>query len=118
MHDFQRPLGIAVKKARTGQNLTQQEPADRLCIDVRTIVHIENYKANPKLEILYPLIRALRIDPSTIFYSELSNESESLAQFSRIISQCSEEELQILIPICETILAVFRTRHMNQNIVE
>lgn len=44
-------------------------------IDARTVLNIENYKGNPKMEVLFPLIRALKIDPNLIFYPErqLSN---------------------------------------------
>ena len=44
-------------------------------IDVRTVMNIENHKANPKMEVLYPLIRALRIDARTIFNPELQRET-------------------------------------------
>ncbi|MBS5432901.1 MAG: helix-turn-helix transcriptional regulator [Firmicutes bacterium] len=38
--------------------LSQAQLADKPHIDARTILNIENGKGNPKLEILYPLIRA------------------------------------------------------------
>lgn len=38
--------------------------AGHLDIDVRTVINIENYKGNPKLEILFLLIRALKIAPT------------------------------------------------------
>lgn len=33
----------------------------------RTIMNIKNYKANTTMEVLYPLISTLRIDPREIF---------------------------------------------------
>ena len=36
-------------------------------IEVRTVMHIENYEDNPKMVALYALIRALEIDPREIF---------------------------------------------------
>ena len=62
MPDYSRSLGDAVKRARGDLGLTQQEVADAADIDVRTVLNIENYKGNPKLEVLYPLIRVLKLD--------------------------------------------------------
>ena len=66
MYDFSYPLGNAVKSTRYQRGLTQLQVADMADIDVRTVMNIENYKANPKMEVLYPLIRALRIDARSI----------------------------------------------------
>lgn len=58
--------------------LTQGEVADVIHIDNRTVLNIENYRGNPKLKILYPLIRLLQIDPSEIFYLEMQRVSTRL----------------------------------------
>ena len=57
MQEFSQPLGDAVKKARGELGLTQNQVADQIDVDVRTVMNIENYKGNPKMEILFPLIR-------------------------------------------------------------
>ena len=49
MQPYSRPLGDAVKRARGELNLTQRQVADRIEVDVRTILNIENYKGNPKM---------------------------------------------------------------------
>ena len=68
MQEFSQPLGDAVKKARGELGLTQNQVADQIDVDVRTVMNIENYKGNPKMEILFPLIRALKIDSREIFH--------------------------------------------------
>ena len=67
MPEYSRPLGDAVKRARGRLDLTQNEVANAADIDVRTILNIENYKGNPKMEVLFPLVRALKIDAREIF---------------------------------------------------
>lgn len=67
MYDFSYPLGNAVKSTRYQRGLTQLQVAEMADIDVRTVMNIENYKANPKMEVLFPLIRTLRVDARTIF---------------------------------------------------
>ena len=68
MQVYSKPLGDAVKRARGEQNLTQSQVAEAANIDVRTVLNIENYKGNPKMEVLYPLVRVLKMDSREIFY--------------------------------------------------
>lgn len=75
MPEYSRPLGDTIKKARKEKGLTQKQVAEAIGSDDRTISNMEIYKGNPKLEILYPLVRLLKIDPNDIFYPELRKES-------------------------------------------
>ena len=63
---------------------------------------------NPKLEVLFPLIRALKIDPREIFNPEFQRDSPSLRQLRLIIEDCSEEEAAVLIPVFNSMLAALR----------
>ena len=99
MQEYSRPLGDAVKRARGKLGLTQNEVADATDIDVRTVLNIENYKGNPKMEVLYPLVRALKINAREIFNPEISRESPSICQLRLLIEECSEEEAAAIIPV-------------------
>ena len=110
MYDFSYPLGNAVKSTRYQRGLTQLQVADMADIDVRTVMNIENYKANPKMEVLYPLIRALRIDARSIFNPELQRETPALQQLRLMIEECSEQEAEALIPVVESVIAALRTK--------
>ena len=110
MLDFTRPLGDTVRKARTEQGLTQASIAERIDIDSRTIINIERYKGNPTLEILYPLVRALNIDPWDIFYPEMKHDESALRQINLFLRNCSEEELKVLLPICQTVIETLRSK--------
>ena len=105
MPEYSRPLGDAIKRARGKMGLTQNEVADAADIDVRTVLNIENYKGNPKLEILYPLVRTLKIDAREIFNPEMKRESPALRQLRLLIEDCSEEEAAAIIPVFSSVLA-------------
>ena len=79
-------------------------------IDVRTVMNIENYKANPKMEVLYPLVRALRIDARTIFTPELQREAPALQQLRLMVEECNEQEAESLIPVMESVLSALRAK--------
>lgn len=111
MHDYSRPLGDAVKRARGKLDLTQNEVADLADIDVRTVLNIENYKGNPKMEVLYPLVRVLKIDAREIFNPEIRRESPALRQLRVLIEECSEEEAAPIIPVFQSVLTALRDKN-------
>lgn len=111
MPEYSRPLGDTIKRARGKLGLTQNEVADAADIDVRTVLNIENYKGNPKMEILYPLVRVLKIDAREIFNPEMRREAPALRQLRLLIEDCSEEEAAAIIPVFQAVLSALR----NQN---
>lgn len=114
MPDYITPLGIAVKHNRKAIDLTQVQVADLIDVDSRTIMNIENFNANPTLEILYPLIRALNIDAQEVFYPELQQETPHLRQLTQLLSDCSDQEAEVLIPIIQTLLTALRSKEYIQ----
>ena len=111
MPDFSHPLGDAVKRARGNLGLTQNEVADAADIDVRTVLNIENYKGNPKMEVLFPLVRALKIDAREIFNPEIQRESPALRHLRLLIEECSEGEAAAIIPIFRAVLNALRDQN-------
>lgn len=110
MADYSDSLGAAVRSARKRLQLTQREVANRTEIDPRTVINIEKGEGNPKLEVLYPLIRTLQIDPREIFYPETLLDSPSVRKLHLLLDTCSEEEAAQLIPILTSILDVIRAK--------
>ena len=111
MPDYSKPLGDVIKSTRKRMDLTQNEVADSIDVDVRTIINIENYKGNPKLEVLYPLIRSLKIDAREIFYPEMQRESPALRQLRLLVEDCSEEEAATIIPVLQSVVAALRDKN-------
>ena len=111
MPEYSKPLGDVIKSARKRMDLTQNEVADSIDVDVRTIINIENFKGNPKLEVLYPLIRSLKIDAREIFYPEMQRESPSLRQLRLLVEDCSEEEAATVIPVLQAVISALRDKN-------
>ena len=111
MSEYSRPLGDAIKRARGRLDLTQGEVAYKIDVDVRTILNIENYKGNPKMEVLFPLVRALRIDAREIFNPEMQRESPAIRQLRLLIEECSESEAAAIIPVFEAVLNALRDQN-------
>ena len=110
MKEFSRLLGDSVKKARKELGLTQIQVADQVNADVRTIMNIENYKGNPKMEILFPLIRVLKIDPREIFNPEQYQDSPTTQKLFFLIDEGEDQEIDLLIPVIKAVLAALRSK--------
>ncbi len=114
MLEYSRILGDVVKVARGKLGLTQAEVAASIHRDTRTVLNIENNKGNPKLEVLYPLIRTLNIDAREIFNPEMKLDSPALRQLRLIVSECTEEEAAAVIPVFEAALRMVRNHDAAQ----
>ena len=110
MSEYSRILGDVVKVAREKAGLTQAEVAASIDRDSRTVLNIENYKGNPKLEVLYPLVRALKIDSREIFIPEMQLESPALRQLQLMVAECSEAEADAIIPVVKAAIDLVRNR--------
>jgi len=110
MQEYSRPLGDTVRAARIQQGYTQKQLSDILDVDERTIISIENYKSNTTMEILYPLLRLLKIDSRLIFNPELNQESPTQYQLRLLVDNCTEEEATTLLSVCDAVLAALRSR--------
>lgn len=108
MNEYSGPLSEAVALAREKEKKTQREVADDLHIDVRTVLNIENRRGNPKLSILYPLVRYLNIDPYRIFYSTSKHISPARQQLHQLIDTCTDEEVELLLPIHRDVIFALR----------
>ena len=110
MQNYSKPLGDAVRRAREKLGLTQIKAADCAGIDVRTVLNIENYRGNPKTSILFPLVRTLQIDPTDIYYPELAQKCSAMQQIPLLLAECSEQEIEALLPVCRSVLSVLHSK--------
>lgn len=109
MPEYAKPLGDTIREARIRHGYTQRGLAEQLAMDSRTILNIENYNGNPKMTILYPLVRKLEIDPWDIFYPELKQEESAFREMQILLKECSDDEIAALIPVVEAALNIIKT---------
>ena len=101
-------LGKSIKRARLENELTQVQLAAKANIEVCTVINIEKYRGNPKLEVLYSLIKALKIDAREIFNPEKPIDEPAIQHLHFLINDCSSSEAKALVPIIEAILLAIR----------
>lgn len=110
MTEYGRLLGCAVKRARMDLKLTQEQVAERSGVDIRTVINIEKFRGNPKLENLYLLINTLYIDAREIFNGTEDRISPEVRCLHSLVDECSQEEAAMLMPVFEALLAAVRAK--------
>ena len=73
------------------------------------IDELNRCKGNPKMEILWALIRVLGIDANAVFYPEKDHENSDMKRLQLLLEDCSDEEVSMLLSICESVLEAFRS---------
>ena len=69
--DF-RPMGLAIKKAREKKGMTQEQLADIIGRDTRTVMYHENDGQHPSLDIFYQLATMFDLSVDEYFYPDMS----------------------------------------------
>ena len=110
MNEIKQNLATAVREARTELGLSQEKLAEILNLDQRTILNIEAGRGNPKFEKLYPLVTYLKIPTDMIFYPDSNAEMPNLQKLQTLISDCTDQEAQDMLPMVRYLLDLMRKR--------
>lgn len=67
MLDWAVVLGDLIRERRHQLGLPHAQVAEKAGIDEQTVRKIGNYNGNPKMEVLFPLVRSLQLDTQSVF---------------------------------------------------
>lgn len=76
MTDIRARFGNAVRSSRTRQHLTQEELAERCGLSQKFVGEIERGVANPTIETVSQIARALTVDISELFGAAAAMQSD------------------------------------------
>lgn len=103
MQEAKINLGKVVRVARKRKRITQDYLAEKVGVQPRTILEIENGRGNPRFENLFVMVRLLDIAPNDIFNYDcgLAQDTEQLFQE---LSSFSEEEQRMAAAAARAVL--------------
>ena len=92
--DF-RPMGIAIKKAREKKGTTQEQLADIIGRDARTVMYHENDGQHPSLDIFYQLATMFDLSVDEYFYPNMSADGAAKKRINTVHRPrlCSSEAI-------------------------
>lgn len=110
MSDYSKCLGESIFRNRKQRKITQAELAEKAGVTEQTIRKIEHGEGNPQLDVLCSLIIALGIDPNEIVYPQKDSVSPAKKQLDNLLHNCSNEDIEVLLPICEAAINALKAR--------
>jgi len=105
-HKFNsKPLGSAIKNNRVIKDLTQQDMAVLLDLQLPYYCRIENNGQHPSLQVLYELVQALHISVDEHFLPDKEDTKSSTRHaVDDLLDALSDDELEIIIGTTKGIL--------------
>lgn len=101
--DF-RPVGLAIKKAREKQGMTQEQLADIIGRDPRTVMYHENDGQHPSLDIFYQLATIFNISVDQFFFTNVSADETAKKRINILLNFLSKSELHLVEKMIQTII--------------
>ena len=101
--DF-RPMGLAIKKAREKKGMTQEQLADIIGRDTRTVMYHENDGQHPSLDIFYQLATMFDLSVDECFYPDMSADEAAKKRINIQLNSLNEKELRLIEGIINTII--------------
>jgi DNA-binding XRE family transcriptional regulator len=96
--------GQTIKDARLAAGMTQDALAEQIGVTTRYIMAIENENKQPRMKVLFKLIRALKISADTIFYPEIQHADKKREHIVHMIQLCDERDLQVVMATVKALL--------------
>ena len=88
MQKSYQALGNLVREAREKRGLTQVELAEIAGVADKTIQNIENYRGNPRFNVLIQIIQTLNIPADLIFHPGESDPTDTVEFFISEFGKC------------------------------
>ncbi len=90
-------IGLRIKELRRSRHMSQEQLAELIDVNFRTIQRIETGRNVPSLETLAKLARAFDIDINEFFITEhLESRENILANINAIAQKLDDDELRTL----------------------
>ena len=101
--DF-RPMGLAIKKAREKKGMTQEQLADIIGRDTRTVMYHENDGQHPSLDIFYQLATMFDLSVDEYFYPDMGADEAAKKRINIQLNSLNESELRLVEGIINAII--------------
>lgn len=95
MEELLNSFGQVIKNARHTAEITQDNLAEQAGVTTRYIMAIENENKYPSMQVLFRMIRILKIPADIIFYPETQHTDKEKEQLIHMIQLCDEKEIKV-----------------------
>lgn len=96
-------LGNMIREGRERLQLTQEELAEKVQVNLTHYGNIERGTNNPSLPLFLEIVRTLNLSVDAYIYPE-KNQDDTLQKIIRLLSQCTERERKIILSNITTLI--------------
>lgn len=102
-------FGIVLKNARMDKKLTQAELAEKLDISLSYLKDLERFRNKPSYEVFERTIRYFNLSADTVIYPDKNLNNTTYQKINRLLTQCDEGQLQVILATTEALLSTYKT---------
>lgn len=110
-----KQFGIVLRNARMDKKLTQAELAETLYISLSYLKDLERFRNNPSYEVFEKVIRYFNLSADTVIYPNQNPTNDTYQQINRLLTQCDEGQLQVLLATAKALVDTKPTMDSNDN---
>lgn len=96
-------IGLAIKKAREREGMTQEQLASIIDRDPRTVMYHENDGQHPSLNVFYQLVTMFGLSVDQFFYPRVSADDACKKRIDILLKSLDEKELRLVETIIRAI---------------
>lgn len=100
--------GIVLKNARMDKKLTQAELAEILDISLSYLKDLERFRNYPSYELFEKTIRYFNLSADIVIYPNKNLDSSTYQKLTRLLTQCNESQLTVILATTEALLSAFK----------
>ncbi len=105
-HEFAaHSLGNVIKSARLERGLTREQLAEMVDTGPRHLMGIENKSKTPSFNLLFKIMRELRIPGDKIFFPEMDVRHSDAEHLVRMIYRCEVKVIRAVTALVESFLS-------------
>lgn len=97
-------IGLEIKHKREERGMTQEQLANIVDRDPRTIMYHENDGQHPSLNVFYQLTTMFGISVDQFFYPEMNADEATKKRINILLNSLSESELRLVEGIIDAII--------------
>lgn len=99
-----KELGMMIRNGRMDKNYTQEQFSEKIDCNLSYYGTIERGESKPSLGLFIKIFRELNLSADAFLYSDKHTIDGTYQKLLRVLSQCTERELTILLANAETLI--------------
>lgn len=105
-------LGNAIRAARMGKGLSQEQLAEMVNITPTHLKHIESEHRKPSVDVLWKLATILNLSLDCLLFPSGPNRNWEYEKAKLLLDKCSKKQLKVIIATLEALLSAFQEENI------